>query len=90
MRGAHRDARRDRRDRHVADVLVDEVGGLPERVEVDAGVEAEPGERLRGRLGRDAVRRRARPDRRRVAIRSAPARAASIAAASALPPAPCA
>ena len=59
------DPRRERRDRLVADVLVDEVGRLPERGDVDAGVEAEPGERLRERLARDAVQRRARPGRRR-------------------------
>ena len=33
---AHGDARRERRDRLVADVLVDEVRGLPEPVDVDA------------------------------------------------------
>ncbi len=49
------DAWQERRHRHVADVLVDEVGGLPEHLEVDAGVVPEPGQRLRRRLGRDAV-----------------------------------
>ena len=56
-RRAHGDARQERRDRHVADVLVDEVGRLPERVDVDAGVVADARERRRQRLGRDAVRR---------------------------------
>ena len=55
-RGAHGDPRQQRRRGRVAEVLVDEVGGLPEHVLVDARVEPEPGERLRGRLGRDAVR----------------------------------
>ena len=49
------DPRRERRDRLVADVLVDDLRGLPERVDVDARVEAEAGERLRERLARDAV-----------------------------------
>ncbi len=40
----------------VADVLVHEVGGIPEDVLVDAGVESEPHERLSGGLGRDAMR----------------------------------
>ena len=40
LRGPHRDARRERRDGLVADVLVDEVGGAPERVDVDAGLDA--------------------------------------------------
>ena len=35
---AHRDPRRERRDRLVADVLVDEVAGLPEGSGVDAGL----------------------------------------------------
>ena len=39
-RGEHRDARHERRHELVADVLVEEVGRLPERVDVDAGVEA--------------------------------------------------
>ena len=56
-RRANGDPRQERRRRRVADVLVDEVGGLPEHVLVDAGVEPEPGERLRGGLGRDAMRR---------------------------------
>ena len=62
--GAHRDPRRERRDRLVADVLVDEVGRAPERGHVDAGVEPEPGERLRDALAGDAVEReREREDR---------------------------
>ena len=55
-RRPHGDPRQQRRRGRVAEVLVDEVGRLPEHVLVDAGVEPEPGERLRGRLGRDAVR----------------------------------
>ena len=55
LRGAHGDARRERRHRLVADVLVDEVGRLPEPSQIHARVETEPGERLRDRLGRDAV-----------------------------------
>ena len=46
LRGADGDARRERRDGLVADVLVDEVGRLPERCDVDAGVEAHARERL--------------------------------------------
>ena len=53
--GAHRDARRHRRDGLIADVLVDEVGGSPELVHVDSGGEAEPCERLRSPLGGDTV-----------------------------------
>ena len=55
--GAHGDPRRVRRHDLVADVLVDEVGGLPEPRDVDAGVEAHPGERGGERLARDAVER---------------------------------
>ena len=55
--GAHGDPRRERRHRLVADVLVDELRRLPERVDVDAGVEPEPGERRRERLAGDAVER---------------------------------
>ena len=55
--GANRDPRRDGRDRLVADVLVDHVGGLPQVRRVDAGVAAEPVERLDERLARDAVQR---------------------------------
>ncbi len=49
------DPRRQRRDRLVADVLVDDLGRLPECGDVDARVEAEAGERLRKRLPRHAV-----------------------------------
>ena len=55
--GADRETRRVRRHDLVADVLVDEVGGLPEPVDVDAGVEPHPGERRRQRLAGDAVER---------------------------------
>ena len=65
LRGAHGDPWRERRHRLVADVLVDEIGRLPEAIEVDARVEAEPGQRLRRRLGRDAVHRQRDRDRRR-------------------------
>ena len=51
------DARGEGGDRLVADVLVDEVGGGPELVHVDAGRETEPAERLRRRLRGDAVHR---------------------------------
>ena len=57
LRRAHGDPRRVRRHDLVADVLVDEVGGLPQRGDVDAGVEAHPGERGGERLARDAVER---------------------------------
>ena len=50
-------ARRRGRHRLVADELVDEVGGLPDAVRVDARVEAEARQRRRRRLGRDAVER---------------------------------
>src|SRR5918995_133529 len=40
--GAHRDAGRERRDRLVADVLVDQVGGSPELFAVDTRFEPEP------------------------------------------------
>jgi hypothetical protein len=55
--GADGDARRERRDGLVADVLVDEVGGAPERVHVHLGVQAESSQGLRERLSRDAVQR---------------------------------
>jgi hypothetical protein len=57
LRRSDGDPRRDRRDRLVAAVLVDEVRGVPELVEVDAGREAEAVERLDGGLGGDAVHR---------------------------------
>ena len=41
LRGANGDAGRKRRDRLVADVLVHELGGLPQCVDVDPGVEPE-------------------------------------------------
>ena len=66
LRGPHRDARCDRRDGLVADVLVDELRSGPEHLQVGACREAEPRERLRRRLGRDAVhRQRDRIDGRR-------------------------
>ena len=65
LRREHGDARHERRHELVADVLVDEVGRLPERVDVDAGIEPDAGERLGERLARDAVERRARADRSR-------------------------
>ena len=51
------DARRDRRDGLVADVLVDELRGAPERVDVDAGVEVERRECAGDRLAGHAVQR---------------------------------
>ena len=57
LRRADRDPRRERRDGLVADVLVDEVGSLPQPVDVDAGVQAEPGKCERRRLGGHAVQR---------------------------------
>ena len=71
LRGENGDARHERRHELVADVLVDEVGRLPERVDVDAGVEARAGERLGERLARDAVQReRERVDRARDELRA--------------------
>ncbi len=62
--GAHGDARSERRDRLVADVLVHEVRRLPQPGDVDAGVEPHAGERLRERLPGNAVQRqRERIDR---------------------------
>ena len=54
---AHGDPRSERRDRLVADVLVDELRCLPERVDVDTGVEAEAGEGPRDRLARHPMDR---------------------------------
>ena len=51
----NRDPRRQRRHGLVADVLVDQLRGLPERVHVDAGVEVEPGQRRGKSLPRHAV-----------------------------------
>jgi hypothetical protein len=63
-RRPHGDARQQRADRHVADVLVDKLGRVPDRVHVDPGVMADAGERSRERLGADPVRRqRDRVDR---------------------------
>ena len=63
-RREHGDARHERSHELVADVLVDEVGRLPERVDVDAGIEPDAAERLGERLARDAVeRQRERVDR---------------------------
>ena len=58
LRRPHREAWPERRHRSVADVLVDELGGPPEDVEVDAGVKADPPQRLRGGLGRDTQERK--------------------------------
>ena len=49
------DARHERGHELVADVLVDEIGRLPEPFDVDAGVEPGAAERLRERLARDPV-----------------------------------
>ena len=54
---AHGDARRDRRDGLVSDVLVDDVRGLPQARRLEAGRMAEPLERLGERLAGDAVQR---------------------------------
>ncbi len=82
LRRADGDPRRERRHRLVADVLVDEIAGAPERGDVDAGVEPHPGERLGQRLAGDAVEReceridgagdqlRARPGRPRASRRA--------------------
>ena len=73
--GAHRDARRERRERLVADVLVDDVRGLPEARDVDPGVAVEALERLGERLARDAVQReRERIDGGRDDVRADPRR----------------
>ena len=57
LRGAHGDARRERRHRLVADVLVDEVGGLPQLRHVDVALEPQAGERLGDRLAGDTMQR---------------------------------
>ena len=54
---ANREPRRERRDGLVADVLVDDVRGLPEPVGVDAGRETDAVERRCQGLARDAVER---------------------------------
>ena len=61
--------------------------GPPERVDVDTAVEAKAVERVGERLARNAVERRATGYTAQ-AIRSAPARAASSAPASAFPAEP--
>ena len=63
--GPDGDPGREWRDRLVADVLVDEVGGAPERVDVDPSRQAEPVERAGDRLTGRPVQRRAPPGRRR-------------------------
>ena len=72
--GPNRDARRDGRDRLVADVLVDEIAGFPQRRGVDTGLAAETVERVDERLARrhdgesmPADRSRWRSGRRRLA-----------------------
>ena len=50
-------AGRQRRHRLVPQRDVHELGAAPESIEVDAGVQPDPGERLRQRLGGDAVER---------------------------------
>ena len=57
LRRAHGDPGCVRRHDLVADVLVDEVGSLPQPGDVDAGVESHPGERGGERLARDAMQR---------------------------------
>ena len=74
---------RERRDRLVADVLVDQVGGPPERVDVDARPEAEARRAPSASASPEARWRTSATGYTAQAIRSTPARAASIAAASA-------
>ncbi len=57
LRSAHGDPRRDGRDRLVTDVLVDEIGGLPELRDLEPRRVPEPVERLRDGLARDPVQR---------------------------------
>src|SRR5439155_5233482 len=54
LRRAHRNPRSERGDRLIADVLVDEIGSAPERVDIDARVQPEAPERRCNRLARDA------------------------------------
>jgi hypothetical protein len=69
--GAHGDPRRERRHRLVADVLVDQVGRLPQRAHVDARVEPQAAKRLGQRLARDAMQRqRHRVDSARDQVRA--------------------
>ena len=73
LRGADGDPRRVRRHDLVADVLVDEVGGLPQPRDVDAGVEAHARERGGERLAGDPVQReRERVDGARDHVRAGP------------------
>ena len=53
--GPYRDAGRERRDRLVADVLVDQIRRLPEVLAVDARLEPEPFEDVGEPLAGDAV-----------------------------------
>ena len=74
-RREHGDARDERSDELVADVLVENVGGLPERVDVDPRVEPAPSQRLGERLARDAVQRQCeRVDRARDELCAGPGR----------------
>ena len=57
LRGQGGHTRRRGRHRLVADELVDEVGGFPDAVRVDARVETEARQRRRRRLGRNPVER---------------------------------
>ena len=69
--GAHGDPRRERRERLVTDVLVDDVRRLPEARHVHPGLAVEPAERLGERLARDPVQReRERVDRGRDDVRA--------------------
>ena len=71
LRSAHRNARRKRRHGLVADVLVDDVGRIPERFDVDVALEPKPDERLDERFTRDPVQReRDREDRARDQLRA--------------------
>ena len=88
LRGANGDPRRERDHGLVADVLVDELGGAPERLDVDARVHRQA---RRAPAASDSLETRCRVSATGYAAaarRSAPARAASIAHASAAPPAP--
>ena len=83
----HRYPRHERGHELVADVLVEEIGGLPERVEVDSRIETDAAERLRERLARDTVEgQRERVDRAGDELRACLSRRESR--RSALPPAP--
>src|SRR5579862_78555 len=55
LRGTDRDAGHEPRHRHIADVLVDDVGRPPERVRIDFGVEPDTLERRRSSLRRDSM-----------------------------------